>query len=176
MSGKKKSDFRTFRGYQLVNQQEGQLTPALEDYLEMIYRLCLENDYARVGKLSELLNVRPSSASKMIAKLASLDYIQYDRYEIILLTESGRKKGAYLLRRHEAVESFLRLIGSENALEETELIEHSLSPSTVSNLTALLEFFQRNDALWNQFVVFQGIRKMDPERAPDGLEGTEGEA
>lgn len=135
-------DFRTVRGYQLMNQQEGQLTPALEDYLEMVYRLCTENSYARVGKLSELLHVKPSSASKMIFKLAALGYLEYERYEIILLTEKGREIGAYLLNRHNTVEQFLKLIGSTDPLEETELIEHSLSSATVSDINTLLEFFK----------------------------------
>jgi len=139
------SDFRTVRGYQLANQREGQLTPAQEDYLEMAYRLCLENDYARVGQLSGLLNVKPSSASKMISKLASLGYLKYDRYEIIQLSDSGRKIGEYLLKRHETVESFLKLIGSQNPLEETELIEHTLSVSTVAALHILNCFFKSED-------------------------------
>ncbi|SHI10277.1 iron (metal) dependent repressor, DtxR family [Sporobacter termitidis DSM 10068] len=144
MNDNENSSFRTVRGYQLANQQEGQLTPAMEDYLEMAYRLCLQNEYTRVGKLSELLNVKPPSASKMIFKLANLGFLEYDRYEIILLTEKGRELGAYLLRRHNTVEEFLKLIGCANPLEEAELIEHSLSPSTVRDLNDLLEFFSSN--------------------------------
>lgn len=155
MSKNKNSDFRTFRGYQLVNQQKGKLTPALEDYLEMAYRLCMKNSYARVGQLSELLNVKPSSASKMISKLAALDYLKYDRYEIIQLTDSGKKIGEYLLIRHETIENFLKLIGSSNTLEETELIEHSLSASTVSNLNNFLEFFSLNPVIQNSFHEFR---------------------
>lgn len=145
------SDFRTVRGYELASQREGRLTPALEDYLEMVYRLCIEHDYARVGKLSELLNVKPPSASKMIYKLANLGYVKYDRYEIIQLTDSGREVGAYLLKRHETVERFLELIGSANPLKETELIEHTLSTSTVSDLTTLLEFFEHHPDAWAKF-------------------------
>ena len=148
MDSRFEEDFRTVRGYQLLNQQDGRLTPALEDYLEMAYRLCQQYSYARVNKLSELLHVRPSSASKMISKLASLGYLEYDRYEIILLTEQGQKTGAYLLKRHDTVESFLKLIGCQNPLEETELIEHSLSASTMLALRDLLEYFQSdNDAM-----------------------------
>lgn len=159
MDNNKNSDFRTVRGYQLINQQEGQLTPALEDYLEMAYRLCLENDYTRVGKLSELLNVKPSSASKMIFKLANLGYLKYDRYEIIQLTDSGREIGEYLLKRHETVESFLTLIGSSNPLEETELIEHSLSSSTVSDLNDLLEYFKLNISAQKSFDDFKKAKE-----------------
>ena len=161
MNNNRDSDFRTFRGYQLANQQERQLTPALEDYLEMVYRLCTENDYARVGKLSELLNVRPSCASKMISKLADLGYIKYNRYEIIQLTDSGQKIGEYLLQRHETVESFLTLIGNCNPLKETELIEHSLSSSTISDLEDLLEYFRRNPAIQQDFIGFKKSRKTE---------------
>ena len=142
MSDKMNSEFRTSRGYQILNRQEKKLTSAMEDYLEMIYRLCLKNGYTRVGRLSELLHVRPSSASKMISKLADMDCIKYERHEIILLTDSGKKIGSYLLCRHNIVEEFLQLIGSNNVLEETELIEHSLIPYTVENLNTFLEFFK----------------------------------
>lgn len=152
------SGFHTVRGYQLINQQEGQLTPAMEDYLEMVYRLCLQNNYARVGKLSEVLNVKPSSASKMIFKLVNLGYLQYDRYEVILLTEKGKEIGAYLLGRHDMVEQFLKLIGNSNPLEEAELVEHSLSPSTVSAINTLLEFFERNPGIKKHYEDFKKMK------------------
>ncbi len=152
-------DFRTVRGYQLMNQQGGQLTPALEDYLEMAYRLCTENSYARVGKLSELLHVKPSSVSKMIFKLAALGYLEYERYEIILLTEKGREIGAYLLYRHNTVEQFLKLIGCTDPLEETELIEHSLSSTTVSDINTLLEFFKSDAGEQKSFADFKKSRR-----------------
>jgi Mn-dependent DtxR family transcriptional regulator len=155
MNSNLNSDFRTVRGYQLKNQQKRQLTPALEDYLEMVYRLCTQNNYARVGQLSELLHVKPSSASKMISKLAELGYLEYDKYEIILLTNKGRKTGSYLLYRHDTVEQFLKLIGSSNLLEETETIEHSLSSSTLSNLNDLIEFFKNNNEIVQKYDDFK---------------------
>jgi DtxR family transcriptional regulator, Mn-dependent transcriptional regulator len=164
-SNKENSDFRTVRGYQLANQGEGRLTSALEDYLEMAYRLCAEQEYARVGQLSGLLNVKPSSASKMISKLAVLGYLKYDRYEIIQLTARGLELGASLLRRHETVEKFLTLIGNLNPLEETELIEHSLSPSTVSDLGDLLEFFVLNPELQRGFLAFKQAKNLPPADA-----------
>lgn len=145
------SAFRTVRGYQLNNQKEGQLTPAMEDYLEMAYRLCLEDQYARVGKLSKLLHVKPSSASKMILKLVQLGYLAYDRYDSILLTKRGRETGAYLLARHDTLEKFLKLIGNANSLREVELIEHSLSAFTISQIKTLLEFFELNSEIQKQF-------------------------
>ncbi len=139
------SGFRTSRGYQIISQQEGALTSSMEDYLEMIYRECSQSGYTRVGQVSEMLHVKPSSASKMIFKLTDMGYLKYDRYEIIQLTEKGKTAGEALLRRHTIIEDFLRSVGSPNSLEETELIEHSLSDATVESLHALNEYF-RSDA------------------------------
>ncbi len=159
MNDNKNSGFRTVRGYQLINRRKGQLTPALEDYLEMAYRLCLENGYTRVGKLSEFLHVKPPSASKAIFKLGNLGYLKYGRYGIVQLTDSGSKIGEYLLNRHATVESFLTLIGSPNPLKETELIEHSLSPSTVSKLSDLLEYFKLNGPAQKGFADFKRAKE-----------------
>ncbi len=153
------SEFRTVRGYQLKNQQEGKLTAALEDYLEMVYRLCLEDNYARVGKLSELLHVKPSSTSKMILRLVDLGYLEYDRYDSIILTDKGKKIGTYLLDRHNTLERFLTMIGNTNPLEEVELVEHSLSPSTVSEIKNLLEFFKENPDIEKQYKAFKKQRR-----------------
>ena len=94
----------------------------------------------------------------MISKLAGLGYLKYDRYEIIQLTDSGWEMGQYLLKRHETIESFLALIGSSNPLEEAELVEHSLSSSTVSDLNDLLEFFKLNPALQSSFQEFKKVK------------------
>lgn len=149
------NEFHTVRGYQLKKQNEGKLTPALEDYLEMTYRLCLEGHYTRINKLSERLNVRPPSASKMISRLMKLGYLEYDSLDSIMLTEEGRKAGAYLLERHNIIERFLSLVGSANPLEETELVEHMLCTCTVLKIQALLEFFAQNPDIEKQLESFR---------------------
>ena len=142
MESMKNAEFRTARGYQIANDREGILTSSMEDYLEMIYRICTEKSYARVGMLSAKLHVKPSSASKMIFKLSGTGYIKYDRYGIIMLTDKGGAYGKYLLQRHNIIENFLSFLGSGDAFKETELIEHSLSERTVKNLDALLGFIK----------------------------------
>jgi len=149
--------FHTVRGYQLIKQNESRLTPALEDYLEMTYRLCLEEDYTRINKLSEKLNVRPSSASKMVYKLVELDFLKYNNLDNILLTTEGRITGAYLLERHNIIESFFTLVGSANALEETELVEHTLASDTVFRIKSLLEFLTKNPSVNQEFKSFMDL-------------------
>jgi Mn-dependent DtxR family transcriptional regulator len=77
--------------------------------------------------------------------IPAVGYLKYDSYESILLTEAGRTTGAYLLERHNIIERFFLLLGSDNPLVETELVEHVLSASTVLKIEALLSFMQNPD-------------------------------
>ncbi|HKM39165.1 MAG TPA: hypothetical protein VJ036_02745 [bacterium] len=94
-------NFYTFRGYHLRNKKhQGILTPSMEDYLEMIYRLSKQVGHTRILELASSLNVQPPSASSMVQKLADHDWVQYEKYSLIRLTTKGRERGAYLLQRH----------------------------------------------------------------------------
>lgn len=148
------NEFHTLRGYQLKEKNDTKLTPALEDYLEMVYRLCLEQQSTRINKLSKSLNVRPSSASKMVSKLVELGLLKYDKLDCILLTNQGKSIGKYLLERHHIVESFFKLIGSNSPLKEAELVEHMLCPSTVYRIKALIDFFDKNPIILENFYLF----------------------
>ena len=68
--------FYTFRGYSLLGYQLRNLTPGMEDYLEMLYRLTSGKGYVRLNDLARHLNVQPSSASKMIQKLSQHGFIK----------------------------------------------------------------------------------------------------
>ena len=61
--------FRPFR--EAARNEADQLTAAMEDYLEMIYRLQQENQTLRVSALAGALQVGRSSVSKMLRKLAA---------------------------------------------------------------------------------------------------------
>lgn len=150
MQNPESKDFRTIRGYELLKRSKNSLTPAMEDYLEMIYRLCLEDGYTRVGLISRRLQVKPSSASKMIHKLCELGYVLFDRNDGIVLTDSGTDISSYLLYRHGVIESFLQLLGAGDALHETELLEHSFQEDTVERLSGLIAYFERNPSVKQQ--------------------------
>ncbi|MEA5015242.1 MAG: iron dependent repressor, metal binding and dimerization domain protein [Candidatus Limiplasma sp.] len=75
----------------------------------------------------------------------------YRHYDSILLTEKGKEKGAYLLKRHDIVERFLGFIGNPNPLEGTELVEHWLESDTALRLKVLLEFFMQDDEVKKRY-------------------------
>ncbi|MDD3852125.1 MAG: transcriptional regulator MntR [Syntrophomonadaceae bacterium] len=138
-------EFRTVRGYQIKQQETKTITASMEDYLEMIYRLAREKGYTRMGDLATALNVQPPSASKMVQKLADMGYLQFEKYGAIELSKKGREYGQYLLKRHETLERFLGIIGvKEQLLEETEKIEHYISPETIRKIMLLVEFMEDN--------------------------------
>jgi Mn-dependent DtxR family transcriptional regulator len=138
-------EFYTVRGYALQQQEDNVLTASMEDYLEMIFRLAQGKGFARSGDLAAALNVQPPSATKMLQKLADLGYVNYEKYGFVNLTATGEILGASLLKRHEAVASFLKMLGvTDGLLEETEKIEHNLSSSTVERLILLAEFLEDN--------------------------------
>lgn len=150
------NEFHTVRGYQLLKQDDKLMTSAMEDYLEMIYRNIQEEGYMRINNLAELLNVKPSSATKMVQKLTGLGFLDYKKYGIIFLTESGRKCGKFLLARHNILEKFLKVIGiNENLLIETELIEHNISNNTLNNIDQLINFFEANPEILKCFERFK---------------------
>lgn len=131
--------FYTLKGYHLI--EHGLLTSSMEDYLEMIYRMQKNSEgVVRVSALAQSLHVKPSSASKMAGNLRARELIQFPRYGYITLTETGRRVGEYLMRRHEIVHRLLCTVnGTQDELEQCEKIEHFLTPRTVMNLEKFLE-------------------------------------
>ncbi len=152
--------FYTVRGYELQRYNKNVLTPALEDYLEMIYRNSLSENYIRINILAQLLNVKDSSASKMVKKLGELGFVDYEKYGIIKLTKEGKELGEYLLRRHNIIEKFLSFIGCDKeALEEAELMEHIITDNTVKNIEILYDFIRGNEDVMEKYIKFRNDTK-----------------
>ncbi len=152
---KETSQFHTVRGYQLLEQNRKLLTPAMEDYLEMIYRRSLSDEKIGISQLSELLNVAAPSATKMVQKLNKLELLNYQRYGCIELTEKGIEIGKYLLQRHEIIDRFLKNLGvTENVLLETELIEHHISAATLQKFNTFNKFAASNPGVMERYYVF----------------------
>jgi Mn-dependent DtxR family transcriptional regulator len=149
------SDFRTVRGYQLLERNKNHLTSAMEDYLEMIYRHSLVEGYMRINILSELLNVAAPSATRMVQKLSRLELLDYKKYGIIFLTETGRELGSFLLKRHEIISLFLQNLGvRDKIIVETELVEHTISASTLHKMSQYNQFLELNPDIRERYDSF----------------------
>ena len=65
------------------------ITYAMEDYLEMLYRLTLNKENITITKLSKLLNVKKSSCSKMISKLENINLV-YKNNNLLKILNSNK--------------------------------------------------------------------------------------
>ena len=137
--------FYTLAGY--ARNGTPLLTAAMEDYLEMIVRLAQEDQPLRINALAKQLHVKPSSASKMAVHLKERGLVAFEKYGELHLTDAGREHGAYLMRRHEAVNRLLCAInGTDDELTQAEKIEHFLDRRTVDNIPRFLEQHKPEDA------------------------------
>jgi Mn-dependent DtxR family transcriptional regulator len=156
------NEFHTVRGYQLIDQRRKGLTPAMEDYVEMIYRHSLAEGYLRINALADLLNVQPPSATKMVQRLTKLELVNYRKYGILSLTKAGAEIGRFLYERHAVVETFLSNLGArENVLIETELIEHSISTLTVNRLKLFNSFIEEHPGFMGDIEKRAAERQID---------------
>ncbi|MDD4566075.1 MAG: metal-dependent transcriptional regulator [Eubacteriales bacterium] len=127
------SGFYTLKGYQL--NQNAKITSSMEDYLEMIQRMLKRQDIVRINGLAQMLNVKPSSASKMVNNLKHLGLVTFERYGYIKTTAEGEAIGEYLLYRHDVLNEFLCLVNNSNSeTEQVEKIEHFLNEKTIRNI------------------------------------------
>jgi Mn-dependent DtxR family transcriptional regulator len=154
----KDEDFYTFSGY--IKKDDALLTASMEDYVEMIYRLSINNGFTRINDLAMALNVQPPSVTKAVQKLAELNLANYERYGVIILTKEGKKIGESLLKRHNLIQEFLMIIGVSNTLlEETEKIEHSINKETLKCISYFVKFMKNNPIIWHSLDAYR--RKVD---------------
>ncbi|MCT8977121.1 transcriptional regulator MntR [Clostridium sp. CX1] len=155
-------DFFTFSEY--MKKEYDTLTASMEDYLEMIYRLSEQIGFTRIHDLAKSLNVQPPSATKMVQKLAELKFVKYEKYGIIILTEDGKSMGKYLLKRHNIIEGFFKVLGiSDGILEQTEKLEHTISNETVEYLEDFISFIQENPEVISDFDLFRKKKRKDEQ-------------
>ncbi|KXH80928.1 transcriptional regulator MntR [Sporosarcina sp. HYO08] len=136
-------------------------TPGMEDYIEQIYLQLEAKGVARVSEIAENLEVLPSSVTKMAQRLDREGYVIYERYKGLELTEQGWKFGKKLVRRHELLEQFLRIIGVEekNIYADVEGIEHHLSWNAMDRITDLVEAMEKDQEFVKKLRIIEDQEK-----------------
>lgn len=136
-------------------------TPSMEDYIEQIYILMEQKGYARVSDIAENLQVHPSSVTKMVQKLDKDEYLKYEKYRGLILTDKGESVGKRLVYRHELLEDFLRIIGveEENIYQDVEGIEHHMSWNSIERIGNLVQYFQEDNERKEALIKIQQKQK-----------------
>ena len=121
------------------------LTPALEDYLETIYRLVAKAGFARVRDIAKARDVSPASVTPAMKRLDQLGLIDYQQREYVGLTKDGEIAGRRIYARHQILTRFFsKFLGLPDDLAERDACstEHNLSPETVDRLVRLFEYME----------------------------------
>ncbi|NLI61336.1 MAG: DtxR family transcriptional regulator [Clostridiales bacterium] len=145
----------------MLKRDKLQLTPSMEDYLEMIYRNCKKVGYVRIYQLSDALNVQAPSATRTVQRLAKVGLVKYQKYGIIQLTKEGERIGEFLLERHLLIESFLSKLGiTDTLLKDTEMIEHNISMEALESIEAFNAFLEENPEILKEYEEFKKSREL----------------
>ena len=115
----------------------------VEDYIKRIYMLQQQHgdELVSMGTLAEAIDVVPGTATAMVKKLAEADYVTYEPYGGVTLTDQGRQLALHVLRRHRLVELFLvDVLGLDwsEVHDEAEHLEHAISDKLLERIDAAL--------------------------------------
>lgn len=117
------------------------VSPAMEDYLKVIYKLQKQLGTVTTQAVAKAMKVKPASATNMLKKLARLKLVQYNAYKGVLLTPSGEKMALGIIRHHRLLELYLRQalkMPLHKVHEEAERLEHALSEDLEDLISAAL--------------------------------------
>jgi DtxR family Mn-dependent transcriptional regulator len=113
-----------------------------ENYLKTIYKLH-EKDLIKINtnSIASMLDTKPASVTDMLQKLADKKLVNYERYQGVSLTASGRKSAIAVIRKHRLWELFLvSKLGFnwDEVHEIAEQLEHIQSEQLVKKLYTFL--------------------------------------
>ncbi len=122
---------------------EQALSASQEDYLEAIFHIALDKQAARAKDIAKRLKVNSSSVTGALRVLGEKGLINYAPYDVITLTQEGKKIAEDVVRRHEVLRDFfIRVLQVDpgEAEEGACRAEHSFSRSVMDKLIKFVEF------------------------------------
>ncbi len=121
------------------------LSASLEDYIEAISHIVDEKKVARGKDIAKRLNVSRASVTEALRALSRKGLVNYEPYEVITLTETGREAAGDVIRKHEALKNFfIKVLAIDDAIAEDSAcrIEHAAPPEVIDSLIRFVEFIE----------------------------------
>jgi Mn-dependent DtxR family transcriptional regulator len=99
----------------------------------------------------------------MVQKLDKDEYLIYEKYRGLVLTNKGKKIGKRLVYRHELLEQFLTIIGvdEDKIYNDVEGIEHHLSWNAIDRIGDLVQYFEESE---QRVDILRSIQKKNEEQ------------
>lgn len=116
-----------------------------EEYLEAMYLLYKNKGIIRVKDIAKMMNVKPPSVIDALKKLSSKGFVEYEKYDRILLTEKGKKIAEKTYAKHRFLtEFFVEILGIPPEIAEKDAcqFEHYVHEETVRRMKDFAEFIR----------------------------------
>ena len=113
------------------------ISKALEEYIKTMYILEKQNSKIRVTDIAKKMNCTKASVNKALHILKDENYINYEIYGQIELTESGIDLAKKVLEAYDIVYIFLKEVlelDEENANKEAEKLKAAMSDETLNKM------------------------------------------
>ncbi len=127
---------------------EENLTPSLEDYLEAFYELVENKQGARAVDIAKKLNVKRPSVTKALKNLSMKGMVNYEKYDVVSLTEEGKAAALNIIKKHKLfLDFFVGVLGVEfkEASSGACKIEHVISEGILDRLLKFMEYLKREE-------------------------------
>jgi len=113
-----------------------------ENYLKALFHLVDNEGKVTINELSKFLNVKMPSVNNMMKKFAEKKWVVYETYKPLVVTETGKREAALVVRKHRLTEMFLvkkMNFGWENVHEIAEQLEHVHSQIFFDKMDEILD-------------------------------------
>jgi len=115
-----------------------------ENYLKAIYHLSAGGSKAVLtNELAEAMSTKAASATDMIKKLSAKEFISYEKYYGVNVTNKGKAEALMVIRKHRLWETFLvQKLGFnwDEVHDVAEQLEHINSPRLIEKLDEFLGY------------------------------------
>ncbi len=151
------------------------LSASLEDYLEAIFNLAGDSNFARSKDIAKQLGVSRASVTGALRVLKKKGLANYKPYDYISLTEQGKAAASEIAKKHEILKSFfVDILGVDKNIAQKAACkaEHELGPAIITKLLSFTEFvtYSRKNGrdLRDEFRKFCESRKSAYKRDSNG--------
>ncbi|CAD7814891.1 Iron-dependent repressor IdeR [Chryseobacterium aquaeductus] len=113
-----------------------------ENYLKALFHLVDNEGKVTINELSKFLNVKMPSVNNMMKKFSDKNWVVYETYKPLKVTEKGRREASLVVRKHRLTEMFLvkkMNFGWENVHEIAEQLEHVHSKIFFDKMDEILD-------------------------------------
>lgn len=132
-----------------------ELTPTQEDYLMAIHQLERERLVARVGAISQALQVSLSSVTAALKTLAAKNLVNYSPHSYITLTSDGVNVSQRLAQRKTILTDFLHntlAMTPADAECNAHRLEHAFDEKMLDRLVDFIDFIDTCPRTGNEWI------------------------